>query len=87
MEKADGTLRTEGRMSDENRLRESNYGNLFKSGECLTLRVHLGYLSYDADCQQVFIPNEEVKSEFVDAMEDAGWEYVINAIQPPAFAV
>lgn len=60
----------------------------FKSkDDILTLLVHLGYLSYDADCQKVFIPNEEVKSEFVNAMEDAGWEYAINAIQPSAFDV
>ncbi|MFG6333671.1 MAG: ATP-binding protein [Lachnospiraceae bacterium] len=54
----------------------------FKSkDDILTLLVHLGYLSYDADCQRVFIPNEEVKSEFVNAMEDAGWEYVVSAIR------
>ncbi len=54
----------------------------FKSkDDILTLLVHLGYLSYDADYQKVFIPNEEVKSEFVNAMEDDGWEYVMSAIR------
>lgn len=54
----------------------------FKSrDDILTLLVHLGYLSYDAEHQEVCIPNEEVKSEFVNAMEDSGWEYVIDAIR------
>ena len=45
----------------------------FKSrDDILTLLVHLGYLTYDAEHQEVWIPNEEVKSEFVNAMEDSG---------------
>lgn len=32
--------------------------------DVLTLLVHLGYLSYDADEKCVFIPNEEVRQEF-----------------------
>ena len=54
----------------------------FKSkDDILTLLVHLGYLSYDTKCQKVFIPNEEVRSEFVNAIEDAGWEYVMDVIR------
>lgn len=33
--------------------------------DVLTLLVHLGYLAYDADEKCVFIPNEEVRQEFV----------------------
>ncbi len=47
----------------------------FKScDDILTLLVHLGYLTYDTDWQEVHIPNEEVKTEFVNAIEDAGWD-------------
>lgn len=54
----------------------------FKSkDDILTLLIHLGYLAYDSDIQSVYIPNEEVKTEFVNAMEDAGWEYVMEAIR------
>lgn len=46
----------------------------FKSkDDILTLLVHLGYLSYDERTQRVFIPNEEVRSEYVNAIEDDGW--------------
>ncbi|MGN0268668.1 MAG: AAA family ATPase [Lachnospiraceae bacterium] len=54
----------------------------FKSADdVLTLLIHLGYLGYDYAAQEVFIPNSEVASEFCNAMEDAGWERVINAVR------
>ncbi len=30
--------------------------------------VHLGYLSYDIDSKSVYIPNEEVREEFIRAV-------------------
>lgn len=33
--------------------------------DVLTLLVHLGYLAYDIDTKEVFIPNEEVREEFI----------------------
>lgn len=36
--------------------------------DVLTLLVHLGYLGYDADNKEVYIPNEEIrKSLFVQS--------------------
>lgn len=53
----------------------------FKSrDDILTLLIHLGYLTYDRDAANVRIPNEEVKGEFVNAIEDAGWKSVMDAI-------
>lgn len=49
--------------------------------DILTLLVHLGYLTYDFDTQRVRIPNSETASEFVNAIEDGGWENVITAIR------
>ncbi len=37
--------------------------------DLFTLFVHLGYLAYDFDCREVFIPNEEVRGEFVRAVK------------------
>ncbi len=37
--------------------------------DVLTLLVHLGYLAYDAKEKTVFIPNEEVRQEFVRAVK------------------
>lgn len=36
--------------------------------DVLTLLVHLGYLAYDIDSRSVYIPNEEVREEFVRAV-------------------
>lgn len=36
--------------------------------DVLTLLVHLGYLAYDGDSRCVYIPNEEIRQEFVRAV-------------------
>ena len=48
--------------------------------DVLTLLVHLGYLAYDVERQEVFIPNKEVEQEFKNAVEGTGWDDVIKAI-------
>lgn len=48
--------------------------------DALTLLVHLGYLAYDMDSQEVFIPNEEVRAEFTRAIKASGWDEVIKAL-------
>ena len=37
--------------------------------DVLTLLIHLGYLGYDFDQQEVFIPNSEIMNEFANALE------------------
>lgn len=37
--------------------------------DVLTLLVHLGYLAYDAKSESVYIPNEEVRREFIRAVK------------------
>ena len=49
--------------------------------DVLTLLIHLGYLGYDFSSKEVFIPNSEIESEFVTAIQSAGWDTVINAIK------
>jgi len=54
----------------------------FKSrDDILTLLIHLGYLTYDRIRQEVYIPNEEVRGEFKNAVEETGWDYAIQAIR------
>ena len=48
--------------------------------DVLTLLVHLGYLAYDNNQKEVFIPNEEIRAEFVSAIEGSGWQEVIRSI-------
>ena len=49
--------------------------------DVLTLLIHLGYLTYDFDQKEVFIPNSEVQQEFINSIEDKGWDEVMAAIR------
>ncbi len=52
--------------------------------DVLTLLIHLGYLTYyelsplNGVCS---VPNHEVQQEFINCIEDSGWEPVMNAIR------
>jgi hypothetical protein len=48
--------------------------------DVLTLLVHLGYLTYDFDTQEVRIPNHEVGLEFTNAISTTDWTEVIHAV-------
>ncbi|MBQ3601418.1 MAG: hypothetical protein II992_09510 [Lachnospiraceae bacterium] len=39
--------------------------------------VHLGYLAYQKDTCQVFIPNAEIRSEFLRAIKGCDWTELI----------
>ena len=41
--------------------------------DVLTVLIHLGYLAYDADTEEVYVPNEEVRSAFVRAIKKNKW--------------
>lgn len=45
--------------------------------DVLTLLIHLGYLGYDAELRQAFIPNKEIIGEFENAMSVGGWPEVM----------
>ena len=48
--------------------------------DVLTVLVHLGYLAYDWDSDECYIPNREVEGEMVNAVKDTNWQHVIRAI-------
>lgn len=45
-----------------------------------TLLVHLGYLGYDAETKSVFIPNEEIREEFIGAVRMGKRSQLVKAI-------
>lgn len=54
----------------------------FKSSDdVLTLLVHLGYLTFNFNTKEVWIPNSEIQQEFINSIEDGGWENVMNSIK------
>ena len=48
--------------------------------DVLTVLIHLGYLAYDKDVYECYIPNKEVADEFLNAVEDTSWTRLVDAI-------
>jgi hypothetical protein len=65
------------------------FQNDMTSIECkddvLTLLVHLGYLAYNSDMNSVFIPNEEVRQEFIRAVSTGKHKEVARLIKNSDF--
>ena len=52
-----------------------------RKDDVLTVLIHLGYLSFDRNKSECYVPNMEVAGELANAVEDTGWEGVIKALQ------
>lgn len=64
-----------------NTRRFQNDMTTFKSkDDVLTLLVHLGYLTYHAKTQEVFIPNKEISQEFRNALDGAQWSGLVKVL-------
>ncbi len=46
----------------------------------LTVLIHLGYLAYDEENESCYIPNHEIKEEFVTAIDKLNWAEIYNPI-------
>ncbi len=55
--------------------------NFAVKDDVLTLLVHLGYLGYDSEKEEVFIPNKEIIREFENAMRVGGWQEVMRVLK------
>ena len=60
---------------------ENDINSIKSRDEALTLLVHLGYLGYDLENREVFIPNREIRGEFDNALEASEWGEVIRALR------
>lgn len=45
--------------------------------DVMTLLIHLGYLAYDSSYQMAYIPNEEIRQEFILATKKTEWNELI----------
>ena len=48
--------------------------------DVLTVLIHLGYLSYDWENAECYIPNREVAGEMVNAVKSNNWKHVTEAL-------
>lgn len=59
--------------------------NIRKKDDVLTLLIHLGYLAYDSVRKTAYIPNEEVKKEFLRAVTASRHKEMVKLIQDSAY--
>ena len=60
---------------------ENDMTRINSRDDVLTILIHLGYLGYDADKEEAYIPNEEVRKAFGRAVKGTDWLPVIEAMQ------
>ena len=53
----------------------------YSEDDVLTLLIHLGYLGYDFSYKEVFIPNSEVRGEYINAVAASQWGEVSKALK------
>ena len=49
--------------------------------DVLTVLIHLGYLAYDKDAYECYIPNKEVADELNNAIKATAWDALVKTIQ------
>ncbi len=69
-----------GRVRVNTRSFQNDMRNFKTKDDVLTLLIHLGYLGYDAEKQEAFIPNKEIIGEFENAMGVGGWSEVMRVL-------
>lgn len=67
-----------GRIRVNTRSFQNDMRSLKVKDDVLTLLIHLGYLGYDSDTQEAFIPNREIMEEFENAMSVGGWAQLLD---------
>jgi len=59
---------------------QNDMRNLRTKDDVFALLIHLGYLAYDADTMEAFIPNKEIMNEFKNAMRVSNWSEVMKVV-------
>lgn len=60
---------------------ENDMSSFKNKDDILTALIHLGYLAYDENTQEVYIPNKEVRYSFERAIMQTGWDDLISCIR------
>ncbi len=59
---------------------ENDLTKITSSDAALTALIHLGHLAYDEDEESCYIPNYEIREEFVKALEELNWTKIYDPI-------
>lgn len=49
--------------------------------DVITLLIHLGYLGYDIEKSAAFVPNEEIREELTNTLNECKWDEFVSYIQ------
>ena len=60
---------------------QNDMRNFKTKDDVLTLLIHLGYLAYDLQKEEAFIPNKEIVREYENAMSVGGWSEVVRVLK------
>jgi hypothetical protein len=60
---------------------ENDMTSFGSKDDVITALIHLGYLAYDADSKEAYIPNEEVRTAFAKTIARTDWTPVVQAIK------
>lgn len=60
---------------------QNDMTNIQKKDDVLTLLIHLGYLAYDSEKETAYIPNEEVRKEFLRAVSSSRHKEMVKLIR------
>ena len=60
---------------------QNDMRNFKTKDDILTLLIHLGYLGYDSEKEEAFIPNKEIIREFENAMSTGGWAEIMRVLK------
>ena len=55
--------------------------NINSKDDVLTLLVHLGYLAFDNNTDEVYIPNKEIEAEFRNVLEESDWHIIAEELE------
>ncbi|MBQ7512100.1 MAG: AAA family ATPase [Prevotella sp.] len=59
----------------------NDLNQILSKDDVFTVLIHLGYLSYDRNKKECFIPNLEVSGEMENAIKTNNWAHVVRSIQ------
>lgn len=66
--------------------RFNNDNSVFSSKDSVIVYlIHLGYLAYNSNQNEVYVPNEEVRRELLKSLDDCAWKEYVSIIKNSKF--
>lgn len=69
-----------GRCKINSRKFQNDMTTFTSKDDVLMLLVHLGYLTFDENTEEVFIPNQEITQEFLSVVDGPAWKGLTDAL-------